>query len=429
MIRKAMEVGGDRGKVPTMDDVATRSTCRSCGGDLSDVVDMGEQWVVDFVDAPGHTTRPKAPLILCRCRRCTLVQLRHTVHPSFLYDTFWYRSGINELMRAALADVTRAATERVGLTAGDAVLDIGCNDGTLLASYGVQGLVRVGFDQSLAILAEAEGRAEVLVPAYFEASKALAVRDAYRAITAIAMFYDLEHPHDFLAQVARCLAPDGVFIIQMNYLPAMLEENAFDNVCHEHLCYYSLSTLSPILSTHGLVATDVEENTVNGGSFRIYIQHEAARRPASPQVAAMLAREQRVNPEAPDALEAFAARVGRIRELLRNEIERAARPIFLYGASTRGSTLVQTLAPPPDTFAGAAERDPRKYGRHTVGTWIPIVPEEEARGRARTFLVLPWHFWSGIRERERTWIDNGGTFVLPLPWPRRVRRDGEVVLE
>ena len=411
-----------------MHDVATCSACRGCGGSLTDTVEMGDQWVIDFVEKPHHTTRPKAPLILSRCRDCTLVQLRHTVHPSYLYDTFWYRSGINELMRAALADVTAAATERVALREGDAVLDIGCNDGTLLASYRVPGLVRVGFDQSPAILAEAEGKAEVLVPAYFDASRALAVRGGYRVITAIAMFYDLEDPHDFLAQVARCLARDGLFIIQMNYLPAMLEENAFDNICHEHLCYYSLSTLRPILAAHGLAVTDVEENAVNGGSFRIYIEHEAARRPASPRVAAMLAREQAVHPETPDTLEAFAGRVKRICGLLREELTRAPRPVFLYGASTRGSTLVQALALSPDTVVGAAERDPRKYGRYTVGSWIPIVPEEDARARARTFLVLPWHFWAGIRERERAWLAGGGTFVLPLPWPRRVRHDGEVTL-
>jgi len=414
-----------RPPVWTMGDVATRSTCRGCGGPLEDVIGLGEQWVVDFPERPGTTTRPRAPLTLARCRTCTLVQLRETVDPTFLYETFWYRSGINELMRAALADITREAGARARLAPGDAVLDIGCNDGTLLASYPVGGLFRVGFDQSTPILDEAKGKAEALVPDYFSAPAALALRDRYRTITAIAMFYDLEDPHPFLTDVARCLAPDGLFIVQMNYLPAMLEENAFDNVCHEHLCYYSLATLQPIYARNGLTIEDVEENAVNGGSFRIYARLTASGARPSARVAAMLARERAANAEAPDAIQAFATRVRRITDLLRAELARAAKPIYLYGASTRGSTLVQTLAPAAGTIVGAAERDPRKYGRYTVGTWLPIVPEAEARAQARTFLVLPWHFWTGIRERERAWLEGGGTFIVPLPVPRRVRADGE----
>ena len=163
----------------------------------------------------------------------------HTVPAETLYRNYWYRSGTNRTMREALADITHHAEQLVRLQAGEAVLDIGCNDGTLLASYRTPGIIRVGFDPAENLTQYARASADVVVASFFGAAAfngepALqGVRP--RVVTSIAMFYDLESPNDFVSDVKAVMHPEGLWIVQMSSLALMLKQNAFDNICHEHL--------------------------------------------------------------------------------------------------------------------------------------------------------------------------------------------------
>jgi NDP-4-keto-2,6-dideoxyhexose 3-C-methyltransferase len=421
----------------------TRETCRVCPGKLAVVLDLGEQAVVDFPKIGEESERPVAPLTLAQCDQCGLVQLLHTVKPEYLYPTFWYRSGINESMRAALADVVRGALVHAEVREGDSWLDIGCNDGTMLGLIDFP-CYRVGIDPAENVVELAQDKAETIICDYFNRDTVVAhtppdyIIDGFKVITAIAMFYDLEEPHKFLDDIKALLAPDGVFIIQMNYLRSMMKLNAVDNVCHEHLEYYSLITLQSVLHQHSLVVVDVEENDVNGGSLRIYIRHKeaiplcatsCADAPGLARTLALRLLEEEEQTNSPETLLKFGRRIELITGFLFDAIEKAPKPVYLYGASTRGTVLMQLLQLPSGLIAGAAERDPRKFGHEMVGTGIPIVSEEEARAKAKTFLVLPWHFWGGIWVREQAWTAAGGTWIKPLPDPRVISRDHDLGLK
>jgi hypothetical protein len=258
------------------------------------------------------------------------------------------------------------------------------------------------------------------VPDFFSAQPVAG--EQFRVVTSIAMFYDLEDPNAFVANVASVLLEEGVWVIEMHYLPVVLECNAFDAICHEHIEYYSLSSLEPLLARHGLLVADVETNGVNGGSFRVYVVHRdspaasvSARRE---RVNAMRAREQTAGLLGPAAYQEFGARVrqigAKLQEWLRNE-RRQGREISAYGASTKGNTLLQVFGLDHTMIRSAAERNPEKWGKYTVGTWIPIVSEAEARAHADNFLVLPWHFMDEIQIRERDFLARGGKLVAPLP--------------
>ena len=256
--------------------VKTRTTCRVCSGALEPILDLGEHYVSDF-PSPGDVLPGKAPLDLALCKRCRLLQLRHTVDPNEMYRNYWYKSGTNQTMRTALADIANKAEALIHLKPGDSVLDIGCNDGTLLTAYRTGGIVKVGIDPSN-VAASARKVIDKLAINFFTAEvyQSLMAEQPVKVVTSIAMFYDLEDPNRFVSDVKRVLALDGLWIIQMSYLPLMLKTNEFGNICHEHLEYYSLQSLEYLLNLHGFEIVDVELNDINGGSLRAYIRNRGA---------------------------------------------------------------------------------------------------------------------------------------------------------
>ena len=178
-------------------------------------------------------------------------------------------------MRNALADLVARACEIAEPTPSDLVVDIGCNDGTLLRSYGPKGLLLVGFEPAENLVQEAGKGTDWIFNDFFSAKVFKQKFDGKKAkiVTSVAMFYDLEDPNSFVADVGEILAPKGVWIVQQNYLATMLEQNGFDNIGHEHLEYYTLETMQSLLKKHGLEVFDAETNSVNGGSFRTFICH------------------------------------------------------------------------------------------------------------------------------------------------------------
>jgi NDP-4-keto-2,6-dideoxyhexose 3-C-methyltransferase len=416
-------------------DAITRSTCRSCSSpNLDPAMDLGNLYVSNFTDVPDSDRWPRVPLELLLCHNCGLVQLRHTTPGEWLYNRYWYKSGVSATMRAALADIAEKASKFSGLDRGDRVLDIGCNDGTLLRSYHVEGIQRTGFEPAENLICEAVVGTDRIVNGFFSARPVLG--EQFRVVTSIAMFYDLEDPNTFVADVASVLLEEGVWIIEMHYLPQVLARNAFDSICHEHLEYYSLAALEVLLERHGLVVADAETNDVNGGSLRVYVVHRhspAASIPARRErVEALRLRERSANLAKIRTYKEFRDRVGRIgarlRPYLENERQRN-HEISVYGASTKGNTLLQVFGLDRGLIRSAAERNPEKWGKYTVGTWIPIISEAEARAHANDFLVLPWHFLGEIQTRERDFLSRGGKLIVPLPTPYTIDSAGRHALD
>jgi SAM-dependent methyltransferase len=410
----------------------TRTTCRVCGSpELAPILDLGEQCIAGAFPEPGaeHPVRRAIPLELVRCDMtrnqdgCGLVQLRHTVPGPILYQSYWYRSGVNETMTRNLHGIARSTQELAGLEAGDLVIDIGCNDGTLFDGYTTRNVRFLGFDPSDVTRYAIEKRYGV-VRDFFSAQ---ALKRRYpdqraKAITSIAMFYDLEDPAAFVRDVADSLAEDGVWVMELHYLPTMLKLNAFDVIVHEHLEYYSLAVIERLLAQTGLIVTAAELNDVNGGSIRLFISH-AGRRGPTPQASARL-QELRVQEfemalDSPAPYERFAANVERVRHELRELCESLAaegKTIHIYGASTKGNTILQSAGLDRRLIAYAADRNPDKWGSETIATGIPIISEEESRAmQPDYYLVLPWHFLDEFLDRERDYLESSGRFIVPLP--------------
>lgn len=411
-------------------EIKVRTTCRVCNSDkLIPILSLGEHYFSDFVDSVD-VKGVKIPLEVVLCDvdsgGCGLLQLKHTTPPELMYRQYWYKSGINQTMRDALADITEKAEKLVKLSPGDIVLDIGSNDSTLLHSYRTKDIILAGFEPATNLMEEARVGVNIVINDFF--NQAAFVKEfgdkKAKVITAIAMFYDLDDPNIFVAEVANCLDENGVFIIQQNYLCSMLKQNAFDNISHEHLEYYSLLSLENLLKRHNLEIFDVELNAINGGSFRTYIKHKdnnsiTAFTGAEQRVASLREYESELGLHDRKIYNEFAGRVNKIKEqvttFIKEEIK-SGKKIHVYGASTRGNTLLQHFGLDNNSLKAAAERNPAKWGKKTIGTWIPIISEEQSRAeKPDYFLVLPWAFLKEFREREKEFLQSGGKFIVPLP--------------
>ena len=250
-----------------------------------------------------------------------------------------------------------------------------------------------------------------------------------KVITTIAMFYDLEDPHAFVKDVKETLDDNGLWVVQMSHLPLMLKQLAFDNICHEHLKYYSLRAFKHLTDMHGLDIVDCQLNDVNGGSFRIYVRKQGAdpttfatapyRDVAAYRVQSILSHEKTLRLDDPQTHIDFYNKCCELRDqtLAFIKAEKAKRKkIWAYGASTKGNTLLQWWGIDHTLVDGIAERQPMKYGLKTVGSNIPISSDEDMRKANPDYLlVLPWHFIESFVRREQAFLDRGGKFIVPCP--------------
>jgi SAM-dependent methyltransferase len=435
--------------VPPAPPVVHHTTCRVCGGSLETVIDLGIHQLSTFPETPDGIIGPAAPLVLTACQgHCGLFQLADTVSPELLYREYWYRSGVNEMMRANLKDVVAQALRTVDVHADDFVLDIGANDGTLLSYYRQHGAQarRVAVEPARNVRAALEKNAApgFVYDGFFPVRSnvgmgPLAHDGVFKVITSIAMFYDLEDPNAFVAEIRRILAPDGIWILEVGYLPWMLERGVFDMICHEHLEYYTLDVLSDILLHHELEIVDASLNETNGQSLRLVVTHEASSLPrasgitvrfeAASGLDSILERE--VKLVTPAKIDRFRQKVESLKRRIVELIEQALElgwVIDLYGASTKGNTLLQYCELGYPDIRQALDRAPEKWGRYTVGSGIPIISDQNSvfayAGRADLLLCPIWQFKPAVLERERAYLESGGRILFPMPEPEIVKMDG-----
>jgi hypothetical protein len=397
--------------------------CRIGGGShLLPVLDLGEQALTGVFPRAPDAPVTTGPLRLVWCPASGLLQLAHSYSLSEMYgENYGYRSGLNQSMVRHLTQKIRELERFADLAPGDTVLDIGSNDATSLKAYTVPALRRVGIDPTGAKFREYYPDEVTLVPDFFSAA-AWRASGAPRAkiVTSIAMFYDLEDPVAFAREVEQVMAPGGMWHLEQSYLPSMLRLTSYDTVCHEHLEYYSLGTLSRILAEAGLRPIDVKMNAVNGGSFAVtVVRRDDPGRGSDAVIEWLLGQEERMGLETPRPYREFEERVFRHRADLKRLLAALAaegKTVLGYGASTKGNVVLQFCGITTSEVRAIAEVNPDKFGAFTPGTGIPIIPEAEARAmRPDYFLVLPWHFKEGIIQREAEFLAQGGRMIFPFP--------------
>ena len=414
-----------------------RKTCRVCGSSaLTKVIGLGEQHLQGSFIKPGKEMPPtrKIDTSLVRCdpmkdeKACGLLQMEHTVPPEVLYSAYWYRSGTNNTMRNHLKEIAQEAESILNKT-NALVLDIGCNDGTLLNYYPSE-FKKFGIDPS--DVAQEVTEDITVIQDLFPSNELLKKLQGEKldVITSIAMFYDLENPLEFVRAIKSVLSADGIWIFEMSYMPTMLKMNSYDTICHEHLEYYSLAIIEYILKQAEMKVFNAVLNDINGGSIRCYATHSDNFKYKSDEYLQniRLFRQEEFDLEldTDKPYKNFQDRINVHREELNTllkKFKKEGKTIHVYGASTKGNTILQWCGIDHRIIDLAAERNPDKYGASTLGTDIPIVSEAESRAmKPDYYLVLPWHFKKEIVEREDEMLNKGVGLIFPLPDIEIVRK-------
>ena len=388
----------------------------------------------------GDLAKIKVPFTMTLCDRshnpdgCGLLQLREEVDADLLYRRYFYRSATSDMMRNDLKDVIRDISNRVTFKPQDIVVDIGANDCTTLMFY-PSTLRRVGFEPARNIDWSGVDSSITIVNDYFAAGP---FRERFsgekaKAVGCNAMFYDLSDPNRFTADVKSILAPDGIWCIQLSYLPLMLTNMNFYDICHEHLSYYSLDALQRLMQRNGLAIFDASTNAVNGGSLRAFVTHvdnkESFTAAGAHNLKVLASHETELKLTDPQTYRAYYKQIEdlaiRVNNFLDSEIKKGGK-VFGLGASTKGNVLLQFFGIGKDKMPYISERNPDKVGLRTLGTDFELISEERARALGpSSMLVLPWYFKKEIVAREKQYLDQGGTLVFPMPYAHVVTKDGE----
>ena len=414
-----------------------RKTCRVCGSSaLTKVIDLGEQYLQGSFVKPGKELPPmrKIPTTLLRCdptrdeNACGLLQMAHSVPSEILYAAYWYRSGTNETMRNHLKGIVSEAVETL-VKENARVLDIGCNDGTLL-NYYPKKFIRFGVDPS-DVAQEVKGDITVIQDIFPSDELAKKIQGKqFDIITSIAVFYDLEDPVEFVRSIKTSLSDEGLWVFEMSYMPSMLKLNSYDTICHEHLEYYSLAVVENVLKRADMKIIKVSLNDINGGSLRCYATHATNFRfkidGFARNIKTLRQEEFDMQLDTDRPYKNFQERIDMHRSELVSLLQRLkkdGKKIHVYGASTKGNTILQWCGLNNDIIDCAADRNPDKDGARTLGTDIPIVSEAKSRAmKPDYYLVLPWHFKEEFLIREKKTLDSGVGMIFPLPSIEIIKR-------
>lgn len=399
---------------------------------MKNLFTLGELYVSDFIKDNEPPRGGKVEMKMMLEEDTGAVRLEKCAPLDSMYGKYWYRSGVNQTMKNELSSIVSSIRSVIKLNENDIWVDIACNDGTLL-SYIPSNIIRIGIDPvDGSFKKESEKYADLIIQDYFSYEsycQSKFSKQKAKVVTSIAMFYDLDDPQKFVDDVYKILDDDGVWVLQLSYTPLMIKQMAFDNICHEHVYYYSLFNMKNLLEKHGFKIVDCQLNDINGGSFRVCAMKDTAnpksfstqtyRDVCEFRIKSLLEYEQTLNLDKVETWQHFFSQINALKEttLAFIKAEKAkGKTIWGYGASTKGNTLLQYFGLDNSIIDGIAERSMHKWGLKTVGTNIPIYSEDDMRkAKPDYLLVLPWHFIGEFVEREKQYLIQGGKFIVPCP--------------
>lgn len=397
--------------------------CWSCGGgDLTPVLDLGRTPLANSLVRPDDASKPDAafPLELAFCRGCALVQITESVPPSQLFSEYLYFSSFSDTMlRHARTLVERLTAER-GLNPSSLVVEVASNDGYLLQYYRDAGVQVLGVEPAQNIAKVAVEKGIPTVADFFGDALAQRLRAEGRRADVMHANNVLAHVPDlngFVRGFKTLLADDGVAIFEAPYVRDMIEGVEFDTIYHEHLCYFSLTALDALFRRNGLAVVRVERVPIHGGSLRVFVSHDGAR--ADETVSALLAEEHHEGLDGLAYYEQFSRVVRdlqRVLVALLRDLKKGGARIAAYGASAKGSTLLNAFGIGAELIDFVVDRSTYKQGRLTPGTHLPIrAPEALLAEQPDYALLLTWNFEAEILAQQSEYRARGGRFIVPVP--------------
>lgn len=412
--------------------------CLVCDGRVELFFDLGATALANqFLRAEElNSPEPKYPLRIGFCQSCAHVQLLDAVPPRAMFERYLYVSSASDTLKAHLWELADRLTRRYRLGAGDLVIDIGCNDATLLRGFQRRGVRPLGVDPAanLAALSAAEHPDDDIdrcVDLFGETSaRSIAERcGAAALITATNTFPHIQDLEDFIAGVKAVLRPGGALVLEMHYLLDLIEQVAFDTIYHEHVSYWALGPMAQLFERHGMVVVDAERVALHHGQLQVHVQRQGECQ-VQPSVARLIAAEEQAGLTRMETYLRFAEQACRIKSDLHEILAVFARHgqrVAGYGAPAKGNTLLSFLGIDAGLLPYIADRSPLKQGLFTPGTHIPVVaPERLLTDQPDYLLLLAWNFAEEIVAQQVEYRRRGGRFMVPVPEVRVLDHDAKL---
>jgi SAM-dependent methyltransferase len=398
--------------------------CRSCGSTAAaPILDLGQQPLANNLLTPADLAKPepKFPLRLAVCKSCWMLQITDLVPPVELFSEYLYFSSFSDLMLRHSREACDGYMTEFGLNGQSLVVEVASNDGYLLQNFVKAKVPCLGIEPAANIAKVAREKGiETLVEFFGNkiASDLAAKNRQADLILGNNVFAHAPDTNDFVAGLKTLLKPNGRIALEFPYGADFIEHTEFDTIYHEHVFYFTLTALKPLFERHGLTIFRVQRLNIHGGSLRLFAGHTGVH-DVERSATNLLAEETRKGVNALAYYEGFANQVRTIKDdlvALLAKLKKEGQNIAAYGASAKGSTLLNYYGVGAETLDFVADRSTYKQGRLTPGTHIPIVPPEELFGRKPDYtLLLTWNFADEILAQQKAYRDAGGQFIVPIP--------------
>lgn len=393
--------------------------CRSCKDqNLIKIYSLGKHSLTGIFPPNKNTNVSKGELSMVICKKCKLLQLENNFDAKEMYgDNYGYMSSLNKSMMSHLEIKALNLKKRYNLNFNKYILDIGSNDGTFLSFFN-SSFRLYGCDPTIKKFNSHYRKDIKKIPHFF--SNKIFKKEKFDLITSISMFYDLPDPLKFAREVKSILKANGIWHIELSYMPMMIKNISYDTICHEHLEYYSLKSLKYLLDRAGLKIINLAFNQINGGSIELDVTKKKSKFKENKDLIKWVLKSEKLYGynEISKHLNFFKECQNHkflLKKLLLT-LKKQGKKIFGYGASTKGNVLLQYCNIGTKQINAIAEVNKYKYNKYTPGTKIKIISESQAsKNKPDYYLVLPWHFKEHIIKREKKFLKNGGKLIFPLP--------------
>ncbi|HKV35399.1 MAG TPA: class I SAM-dependent methyltransferase [Pyrinomonadaceae bacterium] len=403
------------------------TACRSCGcTELQNVLSLGRTPLANALLTTQQLDEPEETysLDLVFCPRCSLVQITETVPPERLFREYVYLSSFSDTMLRHAADLSTSLIGSKHLEATSLVVEVASNDGYLLQYYKRAGIPVLGIEPATNIAQVAEQRDIRTICDFFDEKLATRLSEEGSRANVIHAHNVLAHVPDlngFVRGLRQLLKPDGAIVVEVPYVKDMIDRCEFDTVYHEHLSYFSLTALDALFTRNSLTIQNVERLPIHGGTLRVYAGHEKNQ---NESVVQLLRDEKESGLGELNFYSDFAAKVARLRDelvTLLRDLKTHHNRIAVYGASAKGTTLLNYCGLGRETLDYVVDRSSVKQGRYTPGTHLKIyAPEKLLEDMPDYVLLLTWNFADEIYEQQSEYRKRGGRFIVPVPQVRVV---------